>query len=67
MAKLTHLDDDGNAVMVDVSDKASTERTATAKGSVFMAAQTMALIIGGGMCCPSPNWPGSWPRKERQT
>ncbi|MDA1091254.1 MAG: cyclic pyranopterin monophosphate synthase MoaC [Proteobacteria bacterium] len=49
MAKLTHLDDDGNAVMVDVSDKASTERTATAKGSVFMAAQTMALIIGGGV------------------
>jgi cyclic pyranopterin phosphate synthase len=49
MAKLTHLDDDGNAVMVDVSDKASTERTATAKGSVFMAAKTMALILEGGV------------------
>ena len=49
MAKLTHLDDDGNAVMVDVSDKASTERTATAKGSVFMAAETMALILEGGV------------------
>ncbi len=37
MAKLTHIDDDGNAVMVDVSDKDATERTATAKGSVLMA------------------------------
>jgi len=49
MAKLTHLDDDGNAVMVDVSDKDATERTATAKGSVLMAAETMALIRAGGV------------------
>ncbi len=49
MAKLTHLDDDGNAVMVDVSDKDVTERMATAKGSVLMAAETMALIREGGV------------------
>ena len=49
MAKFTHLDDDGNAVMVDVSDKESTERTATAKGSVIMAPETMALILEGGV------------------
>ncbi len=49
MAKLTHLDDDGNAVMVDVSDKDATERTATAKGSVLMAPETMALIREGGV------------------
>ena len=49
MAKLTHLDDDGNAVMVDVSDKASTERTATAKGTVTMEPETMALIQAGGV------------------
>jgi cyclic pyranopterin phosphate synthase len=49
MAKLTHLDDDGNAVMVDVSDKAVTERTATARGAVFMRPETMALILGGGV------------------
>ncbi len=49
MAKLTHLDDDGNAVMVDVSDKDATERTATAKGSVLMAPETMALIRAGGV------------------
>ncbi len=49
MTKLTHLDDDGNAVMVDVSDKDATERVATAKGSVFMAPETMALIREGGV------------------
>ena len=49
MAKLTHLDDDGNAVMVDVSDKEATKRTATAKGSVLMNPETMALIRAGGV------------------
>ena len=49
MAKLTHLDGEGNAVMVDVSDKAVTERTATAKGSVFMRPETMELILAEGV------------------
>ncbi len=49
MAKFTHLDDDGNAVMVDVSDKEASERTATAKGSVIMKPETMALILEGGV------------------
>ncbi len=49
MAKFTHLDDDGNAVMVDVSDKQATERTATAKGTVTMEPETMALIQAGGV------------------
>ncbi len=49
MNRLTHMDDDGNAVMVDVSEKASTERSATAKGLVIMAPETMALIIDGGV------------------
>ena len=49
MAKFTHLDDDGNAVMVDVSDKQATERTATAKGTVTMEPETMALIPAGGV------------------
>ena len=47
--KLTHLDDKGNAVMVDVSDKDVTERTATAKGLVTMQPETMALIQEGGV------------------
>jgi len=49
MAKFTHLDDDGNAVMVDVTAKDATERTATAKGSVVIAPETMALILEGGV------------------
>ena len=49
MAKFTHLDDDGNAVMVDVTAKDAKERTATAKGSVVMAPETMALILEGGV------------------
>ncbi|HIN21074.1 MAG TPA: cyclic pyranopterin monophosphate synthase MoaC [Rhodospirillales bacterium] len=49
MAKFTHLDDEGNAVMVDVSDKQATQRTATAKGTVTMEPETMALIQVGGV------------------
>ncbi|MEM1278197.1 MAG: cyclic pyranopterin monophosphate synthase MoaC [Pseudomonadota bacterium] len=47
MSKLTHLDDQGNAQMVDVGDKSVTERVATAKGSVIMAPETLALIQEG--------------------
>ncbi len=48
MAEFTHLDSDGNARMVDVSDKDASERTATAKGSVLMRPETMAMIVEGG-------------------
>lgn len=41
---LTHFDDDGNAVMVDVSDKAATARTAIAETAVIMAPATRRLI-----------------------
>ena len=47
MADLTHIDKDGNAVMVDVGAKDETERTATAKGSILMAPETLALILAG--------------------
>ena len=49
MAKFTHLDDEGNAVMVDVSNKQATQRTATAKGTVTMEPETMVLIQVGGV------------------
>ena len=49
MADFTHIDADGNAVMVDVSDKADTERTATAKGSVYMQPETLKKIMEGGV------------------
>ena len=46
MAKLSHLDAEGNARMVDVTEKDSTERVATARGAIFMQAATLALIVG---------------------
>lgn len=49
MSRLTHFDDRGNAVMVDVTDKAATERTATASGRVLMQPETLALIRDGGV------------------
>lgn len=49
MADFTHIDKDGNAIMVDVSDKADTERTATAKGSVVMQPATLQMILDGGV------------------
>lgn len=49
MAGFTHFDSQGNAVMVDVSAKDETERAATAKGSVLMRPETMALITAGGV------------------
>jgi cyclic pyranopterin monophosphate synthase len=45
--KLSHLDDKGQARMVDVSDKAVTERTARAEGFVSMQPETLALIEKG--------------------
>ena len=48
MSKLTHLDSKGNAKMVDVTEKQSTNRVATASGRVRMAGETLALIAGGG-------------------
>jgi len=49
MADFTHIDADGNAVMVDVSDKADTERTASAKGSIYMQPETLEKIMQGGV------------------
>ena len=47
MSGFTHLDDDGNAIMVDVSAKPETQRMATARARVIMAPETMALIVAG--------------------
>ncbi|HIB21576.1 MAG TPA: hypothetical protein EYO32_08690 [Rhodospirillales bacterium] len=41
MNDLTHIDAEGNAVMVNVSAKNITERTATAAGSVYMLPETL--------------------------
>ncbi|MCH7836866.1 MAG: hypothetical protein IH864_08385, partial [Chloroflexi bacterium] len=46
-AGLTHVDRSGRPRMVDVSAKADSAREATAKGSVYMKAETLALITSG--------------------
>jgi len=47
MSKLTHIDAEGRARMVDVSGKASTAREALAEGFVTMAPGTLALAVSG--------------------
>ncbi|MFO7916750.1 MAG: cyclic pyranopterin monophosphate synthase MoaC [Anaerolineae bacterium] len=45
--KLSHLDPQGNARMVDVTDKETTVRKAVAAGEVHMKAETLRLIQKG--------------------
>jgi cyclic pyranopterin phosphate synthase len=47
LSGLTHFDAAGHAVMVDVSAKPETARTATARGRVRMRPETLAVIVGG--------------------
>jgi cyclic pyranopterin monophosphate synthase len=47
MTKLSHLNERGEAHMVDVSNKATTSRTAIAEGFVAMEPATLALIETG--------------------
>ena len=45
MAKLTHFDENGKAIMVDVSEKQETLREAIACGSISMKRETLRLIV----------------------
>ncbi len=45
MAKLTHLDAEGRARMVDVTEKDVTSRVAVARGAVWMRPETLGLIL----------------------
>ncbi len=47
--KLTHIDADGAARMVDVSAKAETKRTAVAEGRILIAAPALAAIRAGSV------------------
>ncbi len=47
MSKLTHLDADGRARMVDVGDKAVTSRRAEARGELVCAPATLELVRTG--------------------
>lgn len=45
--KLSHFDSSGQAHMVDVSDKAVTDRIAVAEGHITMTPETLALVTEG--------------------
>ncbi len=47
MSKLTHINSNGEAQMVDVSEKNITAREAKAGAKVFMKSETLDLIISG--------------------
>ncbi|RGD61071.1 cyclic pyranopterin monophosphate synthase MoaC [Kitasatospora xanthocidica] len=47
--RLTHVDDQGAARMVDVSEKAATARTAVAAGRVRVSPQVVRLLRGEGV------------------
>ena len=47
MAKLTHLDERGQARMVDVGGKPETVRSATATGRIRMTAEALAAVRDG--------------------
>ena len=47
MSKLSHLNEHGEAHMVDVSEKSVTTRVATAKARVMAAAETINIITSG--------------------
>jgi|TARA_B100001996_G_scaffold153237_2_gene116605 cyclic pyranopterin phosphate synthase len=47
MSKLTHINSNGEAQMVDVSEKNVTAREAKAGAKVFMKSETLDLIISG--------------------
>ena len=47
MTKLSHLDEDGKAKMVDVSSKADTTREASAEAMVYLSAHAFELVMSG--------------------
>ena len=44
-AKMNHFDDNGNAIMVDVSGKSTTQRVAIAKGSIQVNDAVMNAVV----------------------
>lgn len=47
--KLTHITDDGSAVMVDVSEKEQTLRIAIARGEIILSLETLKIVNEGKM------------------
>jgi cyclic pyranopterin phosphate synthase len=49
MSKLTHLDDQGKARMVDIGGKAESQRIAVAEGRIAMSAEALSAIRDGAV------------------
>ena len=49
MDKFTHFDDDGKAVMVDITEKKITERIAVATGEIVMNKETLEAVKKGNI------------------
>lgn len=47
MSKLSHLDEEGRASMVDVSEKSATERIATAEAVIVLSEEAFRLVSAG--------------------
>jgi cyclic pyranopterin phosphate synthase len=47
VSKLSHLDDQGRAAMVDVSEKSATERVATAEAVILISEEAFGLVMTG--------------------
>ena len=47
--KLNHFDSNGNAIMIDVTEKNITERQAIARGKIFVNDETYKRIVEGNM------------------
>lgn len=62
--KLTHFDEKGNAIMVDVTEKKITSRTATASGKIHVNEAVMKAVLEGtvakAMCWGWRAWRESW-------
>jgi len=47
--ELSHIDEKGDAIMVDISAKNPTAREAVACGKIYMQRRTLALVVSGDM------------------
>lgn len=67
--ELTHINEQGRARMVDVTEKAVTYRTALAEGRVRMSPETLELVRTGGApretCWQWRRWRESWRQNGR--
>ena len=69
MGEFTHFNEQGHAVMVDVSEKADTMREATAMGRIRMSKECFEKVKTGGreMSWELQGLQGSWGRREHQS